>query len=511
MKLKQRRSRSASAITAVVAAFALVVTGCSSTDNPEGAEQELVVATPQSIKTLDATQELGQAGLSAFDSIYDTLVKFKDKDLVPSVAESWTNPDDLTWVFTIRDDVTFHDGTELTADDVVASIERFSGDESGVASAWTALDTVSASGPLEVTFTTLNPSASFLATLATGYIMGPANEIYEPRYYDAPNGPGPFMVSSFVPDQDLLLEANPNYFLGAPTLQKLKLSYIPEQSSAVSSLINGDVEFAWNISSDQAKSLESSDAVSMVTVPGWSFYLGLVNHFRPPLDDARVRQALYYAVDFEAIQKSLFGDTAEVATAPLAAAIRGAAKLEPYPYDPKKAQALLAEAGYPDGLDLSVKWQSASGASTDELMQALISYWAESGMIMEPLPLERAAWADDAINGNFDILFDQQDNQIGDAFSSLNRFYVCDSEGRARAQVVCDDELDRELSLADASLDEDERMKHYEAGQRIIWDSASNFYPLDLSTTYVVGKNLTGFEPSSSGVPSFYSVSKATK
>lgn len=508
--VKQRRSRLTIAIAALTSALVLV-SGCGATDSPEDTGRDLVVATPQSIKTLDAAHELGQAGLAAFEAIYDTLVKMRDKEFVPSVAESWTNPDDTTWVFTLRDDVKFQDGSELTADDVVASIERFSGDDSGVASAWIELESVTASGPLEVTMTTKHPSASFLSTVSTGFILGPAEDIYDPSYYESPNGPGPFSVTEFVPDQDLKLTANPHYFLGKPELDNLQLTYIPEQSSTVSSLLNGDVEFAWNVSVDQTKSLEGSDAVSMVTVPGWSFYLGLLNHFREPLDDARVRQALYYAVDFETIRASLFGETAEVATAPLAASIRGAAKLDPYPYEPDKARKLLAEAGYPDGFEMSVKWQSSSGASTDELMQALISYWSEVGIVMEPMPMERAAWADDAINGNFDILFDQQDNQSGDAFSSLNRFYVCDDSGRARAPVVCDPELESELAQADASLDDDKRNQHYAAAQRMIWENASSFYPMDLSTTYVVGKNVVGFEPASSGVPSFYSVSKSAK
>lgn len=500
----------------LAAAGSLLLAGCQSAnsrgDAQDGTDSQaaesttkLTVATPQAIPTLDAFNSVGNSGVTANYAIFDTPIKRVGESYEPGLASSWENPDPLTWVLTLREDVKFHSGATLTAQDVVASLERLAFTENTSASNWRQLESVEATDDYEVTLKTTEPMVTMLASLSLAFIVGPKDEIDQPDYFQRPNGTGPFKVDSFVANDRLSVVRNDDYYGDDVVPSAIDFVFLPEASSRVSALITGEVDFTWGVGPDQLPALQSDDDITITTEPSWSFYITLINQNEPPFDDVRVRRALRHAVDLETIQESLFGDAASIATAPISQTIYGYAEQDPYDYDPELARELLAEAGYPNGFESTLKWEQGGGINLDSLASALVSDWAEVGITLEPIQQERATWVDDVIGLNFDLVMDQQDNLTGDADNSLNRLFACSA---GRVPMPCHEELDTALANAQSEFDEERRLDYLAQAQSILWDEVMAYYPLELTMSYAMRNDVTGFAPEGDGTPNFTTLSR---
>ncbi|WP_026876136.1 ABC transporter substrate-binding protein [Jiangella gansuensis] len=490
-----------------LAAAAVVLAACSSLEEEQSggdAAAVLRVANPTPVTSLDplGANSADLPTLTVTQHVFDTLVVREGTDLVPSLATEWTNPDDLTWQFTLRDDVVFADGTPLTSADVKASLDALIAAAGPLAGTWSAVASVETPDDTTLVITTSTPLGTLLSNLAIMPVV-PSEKVTDQEFYRAPYGSGPYSVTQFTPGEAVVLERNPEYWGDAPAVEEISFQYIPEVSSRITALENDEIDFTWSLPSDQLGRFDGNEEFSVTTFPTYANYYIWFNSSREPLTDPRVRQALWHAVDLEAIHAALFDGVGEIATGPMPDDVFGAADNTPYAYDPDRARQLLAEAGYPDGFSTEMMWSTGCCANGEAFAQALISDWAKVGITVQPAPLERATWLERLLALDWDSTMSTGSTLTGDADFTLARLYLSSAERTGYANP----ELDTLLIEAREELDQDRRAELYAQAGAIIWNDAVGIFPLDLYGNSVASSAVQGFEPTPNDMPDFVGVS----
>jgi peptide/nickel transport system substrate-binding protein len=323
-----------------------------------------------------------------FQNLYDKLV---DTDpsltVVPMLATSWTlSADGRTVTLKLRQGVRFHDGTPFNADAVKFSIERqinpehpfnklgkypFANFFFGNVKAVEVLDDAT------VEFVLKEPRASFLAVLTAG-----AASIVSPTavkklgldYPSQPVGTGPFRFVAWDRGQRVVLDKNPRYWRGPTKLERVIYRPIVEDQARLTELLTGAVDLIVGTPPDYVAQLENNPKITLLKQVGAHvWYLG-INNQKKPFDDKRVRQALNYAVNKDAIVRDVLKGTGTLSRGPVLPGTWGAdSGLKPYPYDPERARKLLAEAGYASGFATTL-WvpESGSGMQSPVAMATII-------------------------------------------------------------------------------------------------------------------------------------------
>ena len=459
----------------------------------------LRVAVPYNVNTLDphGSNALDLGTVSVARNVFDSLVVRGATGFEPALAASWSNPDPTTWVFTLREGVTFHDGTPFTAEDVRATIAHVV-EQAGPAAPLFAPVTVTTRGDLEVVMTTEAPLGTMLVNLTRLWI-GPAERIGDEAFRMLPVGTGPFVVTEYVVDDRISLRANEDYWGGRPSLDGIEMLRIPELSSRLTALTTGEIDLTWLIPSDQLPELEANREIVVTSVPSYGSYVLWFNSGREPFTDARVRRAVWHAIDYATIIDALYQGVGVAAQGPVTPAVFGFVPQEPYAYDPDLARQLLTDAGYPDGFVTSIMW--ANPAYSD-LSYAIVSDLARVGITVDPLLKEHAIWLQDLLALEFDMNNMVQSAANGDADILLGRLYLCANKRTG----YCSEELDALLLAARAETDQEARLELYAQASAIIWGEALGMFPIDVLATYALRTHVTGFQPDPAQTPSFYSV-----
>lgn len=457
----------------------------------------------QSISSLDphGANSADPATLLAARQIFDTLVVKDNDQYAPSLAASWSQPDPQTWVFKLRPDVTFHDGTPVTSSDVKASIERVIASKGSQGPLWAALTSSEVTDPQTLTLKTSQPLGTMLANLTLMFVV-PAAKVTDPNFFNKPTGSGPFVVKSFTPGSNLTLSAAPNYWGTKAKVATVNVPYIAETSTVVTSLLNGSVDLAWPIPPDQVGSLTGKSGIHLSNVQSYEYYFTWFNCGKKPFSDVRVRQAMWYAVDLESIVKSLFGSSATTMDAPIPSTVFGYAGQTPYAHDPDKAKQLLTQAGYPDGLQTTLLWYGNTGPLATDLAQAMISDWAKVGVKVTPNQVEKATWTKRLNALEFDMDFQTNTVLTGDADYTLGRLYTSKADRMGYKNPT----LDGILANASATTDQSQRASLYAQACKIIWDDAVGVFPAALTATYAVRSDVQNFTPVASTDPTFAGV-----
>lgn len=471
----------------------------------KGAAQALKAAFAQPITDLDpqsAATAVDEASLIAKRLIFDTLTTRSGNDLKPSLATKWEQPDATTWRFTLRDDVKFHDGTKLTSADVVASVKRIQAVTSAQSSLWAPVTGVSADGDSTVVITTDGPLGTLLVNLTLLFII-PAASVDKPGFMQKPIGSGPYTVDSFVPSSDLKLSRAKGYWGDKGKPDTIQMPYIAETSSAITSLSTGEVDLFWPIPPDLVGDLKGNDKVKIEQIPSYVYFFNWFNCGRGPFTDARVRQAMWHAIDVESVVKNLYGDGAVVMTAPIPSTVFGYAKQTPYDFDVSKAKDLLKQAGLADGFKSSLMWFDQTGPLATELAQSMISAWSKIGVTVEAQSVEKAVWLQRLNSLDWDM--DMQTNTVttGDADFTLGRLYTTAANRMAYSNTKLDGVLKKAHEVSDAG----DREKLYAQACKTIWDDAVGIFPASIVTSYGLRSNLKGFVPVASNQPDLSTIS----
>ena len=334
---------------------------------------ELVAAKGTDVTSFDPGINPTPDAQQVITMIYDTLIQRDDNmQLKPGLAVSWRNVDPLTWQIKLRSGVKFHNGEPFDARSVKFTLERLStpGDKAGghvMFSSFGGIERVDAVDPLTVTIKTKRPDPVLPARLAQtfGAQMIPAEytaKVGYPGLAKNPVGTGPYKLVQWLKDDRTILEANKDYWGGAPAIDRVVWRVIPDDLARVSALQAGEVQVMVRVPPDQVPAIEKRGGLRVERVLGNVtnvFTVCGIKKDTGPLADKRMRQAIAYSIDQKSIIDNLFRGLA----APLG---QGAPStdfgfnpaIKPYPYDPAKAKALLGEMGY-KGEEVLVR--SASG------------------------------------------------------------------------------------------------------------------------------------------------------
>ena len=344
-------------LAALAAACALAIAPAAFAQTPPNVIVVGQIAEPQS---LDPHAVTAVNDFRILVNVYDGLVRFADGSLEvePSLAESWEiSEDGLTYTFKLREGVTFHDGTPFNAEAVKFNFDRMLNEDHPyhdtgpfpLAFFFSAVENVEAVDDLTVKFTLGSPYAPFLSNLAypTGLIVSPAAvEQYGANFGRNPSGTGPFKFAEWRSNEAVVVEANPDYWDGAPELQAVVFRPITDANTRTAEMLAGGIDLMVEVP-PVALSEFQSDAYQVFEQAGPHVWFLILNAKEGPFADKAVRQAANYAINKEALVNEVLEGTADVAAGPTPPAFAWAynSELEPYPYDPEKAKAMLAEAG----------------------------------------------------------------------------------------------------------------------------------------------------------------------
>jgi peptide/nickel transport system substrate-binding protein len=346
---------------------------------------ELRVAIPWTPENLDPTMNLASIRATVGASLFDSLVgRDRDNRIVPELAESWRLLNDTTWQLKLRRGVVFHNGEPFNADAVRFTFERVldpnqkSPNRANVGE----VARIDVLDEYTVNLTTARPYAPLLNRLIDFPIVPPKYTAEKGNQGLAlrPVGTGPYKLVALVKDEHLTVEAFDRHWRGAPPIPRVVFKPVPEPFTRAAALRNGEVDLITTVPPSLASELERVPGVKVHRVPStWQIYLGL-NAFKKPLSDMRVRQALNYASDVDTIVRAVLDGNGRRQDGPFTASMLGYdGNVKGYRYDPQKARQLLSEAGYPDGLEITLESPTGRYQGDKEIAEALGGQWQKAG------------------------------------------------------------------------------------------------------------------------------------
>lgn len=348
-------------------------------------ENEITIARQVSTTAMDPG--FLREAATIVDNIFDTLVmRDKDMQLVPGLAETWTAIDDTTWEFKLRQGVKFHNGEDFNAEAVKFTFDRIidPAANSPTLSYIRTVSSVEIVDPYTVRIKTDGPDPLLPTRMSRypAYIVPPAyvKEVGNDVFATKPVGTGAYKFVEFVPDQHVILEANPDYWRGKPAIGRVTWRAIPDGTARLTALVTGEVDLIEGVPVDLAPMVSQSPDADLVQVKngGLTIYLGLVMSEKP-LDEVKVRQALDMAIDREGIVTNILQGMATAKGTQVGPADFGYLDIPATKYDPAKAKQLLAEAGLPDGF--SIKMQATNRYMKDgEVAQAIAQQFGDIGV-----------------------------------------------------------------------------------------------------------------------------------
>lgn len=370
------------------------------------AAQTLTVAQGADPVTLDPHGQNDQPSARVRVQIYETLVNHgPNLEVIPGLAKSWEQIDEVTWEFVLQENVKFHNGDGFTAADVKYSFDRIKELPSPAAFLIDSVKEVVVVEPYKVHIVLNEPFAPILAHLAH-----PSNAIVNRRSVEEAGdgygslvavGTGPFVFTEWIAGSHVELTRNENYWGEPAKVERLIIRGIPENTVRAIELETGGVDIAYNI--------DPTDEFRLTGTPGLildksqtlsTSYIGF-NVQKEPFNDVRVRQAINYALDVEAVVDYIYTGQAAPAGGPLAPLVWGAIDVDGYGYDPERAKELLAEAGYPNGFKTTI-WTNDNPLRMQiaEMFQADL---AEIGVDVEVLIVPWATYLADTAAGKHDM------------------------------------------------------------------------------------------------------------
>jgi peptide/nickel transport system substrate-binding protein len=332
-------------------------------------------------------------------ALHDALVKpMPGNPMTPSLAQSWReSPDGLTYEFTLRQGVRFHNGDPFTAEDVKFSLERYRGASANLYKA--KIKNVEIVDPYLVRIHLKEPWPDFMTFYGTpstgaGWIVPKkyVEQVGDDGFKKHPIGAGPYKFVSHTPGIEMVLEAYEGYWRTIPQVKKLVWRVVTDDATRLAMLKTGEADIAYAMMGPMAEEVQRDPNLKLTYSYGPAvFFIDFTEQWDPksPWHDVRVRQALNYAIDRQAIneQQTLGASTPTANIVPRA--FEFYLPLEAYPYNPEKAKQLLQEAGYANGFDAG---EISIGPPYYSIAEAVAIYLQAVGIRIKVRPMERAAF-----------------------------------------------------------------------------------------------------------------------
>ncbi len=438
--------------------------------SPGTAKDLLVIDNVQEPASLDPHRQWNPDSYTVYRNIYDNVItRDGSGKIVPQLAKSWKAISDTVMEFQLRDDVTFHDGSKLTADDVVFSVKRITDPEfkSPQLGQFNKIVEAKATAPHTVQLTTGGPYPVLLAQLVKLSVVSKAyaEKVGNEELNLKPMGSGPYKFVEWRKGVKVVLERNDGYWRGKPPFAKVEFAAVPDTATRIADLKTGKADLIVGLNPDDAQQLASESGVEIRSAPTERIGYFMMNTQGGPLKDKRVRQALAHGIDRKLIIDALLGGYSQVTNQLLTPAHFGYIEgLEWYDHDPAKAKKLLADAGLGGGTEIEI---ITAPPFDQRIIQAIQQQLAEIGVTlkismsdMSTFLKRRRAEPD----GFGDTVFGRWSCACQDADGVLFAMFHSKSVWSKYANPA----LDVVMEAARSTLNADERLKHYREAHAII-------------------------------------------
>lgn len=439
--------------------------------------QSIRIAQGTDAASLDPQLQNDAFSTSILSNIFDTLIyRNAALELESGLATAWELVDDTSWQLSLRRGVSFHNGEAFNAEDVKFSLERPLNSDLGspLTGRFSVLEGVEIIDDYTVIVKTKAPYPLLPARLSEWFMIPKDYVEATPQETLSiqPVGTGAYRFVEWVKDDHLSLSANEDYWRGAPAIKNVTFRPIPEVSTRVAALQAGDVDLITNVPAFRQFEVSLDSSLSIRSVPSTFFqYVALDGTKNPVLADKRIRQAIQYATNVPEIIEFLFEGSAAQIAVPLAFGTFGLDEsIEAYPYDLEKAKALLAEAGYPNGIRFALDAPVGRYAQDKETVEALVGQWSQAGIKVDlninewSVQLTKYRAGTELVESHFmgwgTSTFDADDVLFGGFSSSPN----------PNKMNYVNEELNGLVAQARTSLDPEERQALYARVQQIIHD-----------------------------------------
>ena len=436
------------------------------------------------------------AAVTVTCNIFSTLLEvIGDGDPQPLLAESYQQLNDKDWEFTIRQGVKFHDGSDLTVEDVKWSLDR------AIASNYvnyivSFIESVEITGENTIVIHCAEPyapilnnlSMPFSAIVPKAYIEANGDEYFSQH----PIGSGPYKMVEWNPSDSVKLEAFDEYFMGKPASKNLVMKVIPEAAQRVIALEMGEVDIAYSIEANDVDKIDANPDLVKYAQPSmtcFNYFFNLVDADRPTYD-LKVRQAICYAIDRQKIIDTILHGSATLADSMIAPIVACYTPTPTYDYDLEKAKSLLAEAGYPDGIDLEITIPSnyevhmQTGEVVAEQLKA-------AGINATINPVEWNTWLEDVYTGR-----KYQATISGIACDLTPGYMINRFQTDAKKYFInfSDEEYDKVWAEAQTTIDPEQKKEQYAKLQEILCDQAGSAFIQVPANITAISKRLAGYK-----------------
>lgn len=495
-------------VTSILLVFTMAVsialTGCSGDKKETKSKTEnelsgkpveggtIKVGISQDLDSLDPHTAVSAGTKEVLFNIYEGLVKpDSDGNLVEAVASSYEISDDAKkYTFTLRDGVKFHNGNEVTVDDVKYSIDRCADTSNGgpLVSAYSIIDSVNILDDKTVEVCLTEPNTEFLAYMTTAIVPKDSADTLATN----PVGTGPFKYVSRNPQENIILEKNEDYWGEKAHLDKVEFKIVADADMLVTNLKGGSIDMVMRLTTSQAAELKDGFHIEEGTMNlVQALYL---NNAVEPLNNEKVRQALCYAINPDEIMDMMAdGKGVRVGTSmyPGLKKYFDDKYTNYYEQDYDKAKKLLKEAGYPDGFDLEITVSSADQPHVDTA-QIIQEELKNIGVNVTIKPVEWEVWLEDVYsNKNYQSTVVGVDASALTARAMLERFTT---DGHGNFINFSDKEYDEVFKKAIAETDDTKQTELYKKLEGILAERAANVYIQDLVNLVAISDKFDGYK-----------------
>lgn len=490
------------------------------TEGSAGGDQDLIIAVPAELSSLSAHGSNDVPSGNVRSNIYESLITLDEEgNPEPNLATDWDQVDDTTWEFSIREGVTFHDGSELNAEVVKLNFDRLLDPDIGSqgASIVSAIESVEVTGDytlevnLEYAFAPIlnhlahNNTAIMSAEIIEADAEGVESGDEIDQYINSnPIGTGPFMLDNYTPGDQITLARNDDYWDSAPELETITFRTIPETGTRLAELETGSIHIADAIEPDNVDRVGGMEDVGVLQQPSTSLNFYAFNTQVEPFDDERVRRAISMAIDKSQIIDGIYSGTSISATGPIPPGVLGYDEsIEGLDYNLDEAKALLEEAGYGDGFEISLKTNS------DNTQRMSMATYAESALselniTVQIEGMEFGAFIEDTADGQTEMFILGWSTPTMDGDYSTYQLFHSSNHGMAGNMTFFDDaEIDDILDEARREVDLDIRRELYSEVSEMLIEKSPMIFVNHTELLLGVNDSVQGFSIAPNGIYQF--------
>ena len=443
---------------------------------------------------LDSLHPYGYSGggiSGIWQHVIEPLIEmdYSRNEYVGVLADSWEFQG-KRWLFRLRKNVRFHDGSPFTSKDVLFSIDRMINDRKSLqASNFKEITGVEAPDEFTVAITTKQPNAVLLERLNNRFIVShAATEKNGGQLDNYKIGTGPYKLVSWQRAGNLVLTRNDDYWRAKPEIKEALIKTVKEESARVAGLLAGQADAISNLPIEEIERVAKNPRTRVEKVQGYRMYFLAMNVTYKPFDNKLVRQALNYSVDPSVILKHIYEGNGYVLNGPLSSNMIGHdPSIKRYPHDPKRARELLAKAGYPNGLEVKLYLAPDRHLKGKEVCQVIARQLEAGGIKTELVPQEYPIyWGRDGVNGG-KLPFYYAGRSAYDADTFYDQYF---HTGVTKRTGYSNPEFDKLVEEEQQTGDHKKRVAVLQQAGRIVMEDAA-FVPLyTLAEIYGVARNI---------------------